>query len=60
MNYEQKKKFLQSEKKEAMKRDFKSSNERKSVVDGFKREFRSAKRAEKNKIKRDIKRKFGV
>jgi len=60
MNYKSERLLLKSKKREAMKRDFQSTKERKNVRDSFNAQFRSLKRSEKNKIKRNIKREFGV
>lgn len=51
---------LKDAKRAAMKREYNSSKERKAVKDSFNREFRSLKRSEKNKIKQNIKKEFGV
>ena len=53
-NYSQKRKLLKSQKREAMKRDFKASGERNNLIEGFKKEYRSIKRSEKNAIKKQI------
>jgi hypothetical protein len=58
--YENKMKGLKMRKKEAMKRDFKSSKERKSVVEGFKKEARSIKRSDKNKVKMDLRKEYDI
>jgi hypothetical protein len=60
MNYKSERLLLKSQKREAMKRDFKSSKERKNVRESFNAQFRSLKRSEKNKVKLDIKKEFGV
>lgn len=52
--YKNKRKQLKRRKREAMKGDFKSSKERKSVSDSFKRESRSLKRSEKQAVKKAI------
>ena len=52
--YKNKRKALKSAKRIAMKRDFKSSDERKSVRESFNREFRALKRSEKNKVKQKM------
>lgn len=58
--YKNKRKDLKNRKRKAMKGGFASSKERKGVVQSFKRESRSLKRSEKNKLKQDFKNKFGV
>lgn len=55
-----KRKDLKNKKREALKRDFNSTQERKNVKESFKREFRSLKRSEKNKLKNKLKKEFGV
>ena len=55
-----KRKELKEAKREAMKREYDSSKQRKAVKESFNREFRSLKRSEKNKYKNGIKREFGV
>jgi len=51
-----KRKELKDAKREATKREYDSSKQRKAVKESFNREFRSLKRAEKQKVKRDIER----
>lgn len=53
--YKHKRKDLKKRKREAMNRGFDSSTERKLTTQAFKRESRSLKRSEKNKIKIKIK-----
>lgn len=60
MSYKHKIKDLKRRKREALNEDFNSSKERKHVVETFKREARSLKRSEKNEIKNEIKKKFGI
>lgn len=55
-----KRKKLKDAKRAAMKKEYKSSDERKAVKDSFNREFRSIKRSEKNKVNQNIKKEFGV
>jgi hypothetical protein len=54
MNYSQRKKLLILKKREAMKREFNSSKERKSCRDGFNAAIRSLKRSEKQAVKKQI------
>lgn len=53
-NYKNRRKDLKNRKREAMKGDFKSAKERKSVSDTFKREARALKRSEKQVVKKAI------
>jgi hypothetical protein len=55
-----KRKELKDAKREAMKKEYDSTKQRKAVKESFNREFRSLKRSEKNKVKQDIKKEFGV
>jgi len=59
-NYNQERKRLKKAKRAGLKRKFNSTQERKNAKESFNREFRSLKRSEKNKVKTDIKREFGV
>jgi len=60
MNYNQERKRLKNAKREAMKRKFQSTSERKNVRESFNSSFRSLKRSEKNKFKQNTKLTFGV
>lgn len=55
-----KRKELKDAKREAMKREYDSSKQRKAVKESFNREFRSLKRSEKQKVKKDIERELDV
>ena len=59
-DFKKKRKNLRDRKREAMEEEFKSSKERKGVVNSFKRESRSIKRSEKNEIKRVLRNSFGI
>lgn len=59
-DYKKKRKDLRDRKREAMTEEFKSSKERKGVVNTFKRESRSIKRSEKNEIKKVLRNNFGI
>ena len=59
-DYKKKRKDLRDRKREAMTEEYKSSKERKGVVNTFKRESRSIKRSEKNEIKRVLRNSFGI
>ena len=58
--YKKKRKSLRDEKREAMKEEFRSSDERKATVKSFKRMSRSIKRAERNEIKKTLKEEYGL
>lgn len=53
--YDKKKLEIKDKKRKLNEINFKSSNERKSIKDNLNKEYRSVKRAEKSKIKKDIK-----
>ena len=59
-DYKKKRKDLRDRKREAMTEEYKSSKERKGVVNSFRRESRSIKRSEKNEIKRVLRNSFGI
>ena len=57
--YKYKRRWLKDKKREAMSDDL-TANERKQITKSFKRESRSLKRSEKNKVKRDLKDEYGI
>ena len=59
-DYKKKRKDLRDRNREAMTEEYKSSKERKGVVNSFRRESRSIKRSEKNEIKRVLRNSFGI
>jgi hypothetical protein len=59
-DFKKKRKGLRDRKREAMEEEFKSSKERKGVINTFKKESRSIKRSEKNEIKRNLRDQFGI
>jgi len=58
--YKKKRKSLRDEKREVMKEEFRSSDERKATVKSFKRMSRSLKRSERNNIKKLLKDEYGL
>jgi len=58
--YKKKRKSLRDEKREVMKEEFRSSDERKATVKAFKRMSRSIKRSERNNIKKLLKEEYGL
>ncbi len=57
--YKYKRKDLKKRKREALDEDL-TSNERKQITKSFKRESRSLKRSEKNKVNRDLREEYNI
>ena len=57
--YKNKRKDLKKRKREALEEDL-TANERKQITKSFKRESRSLKRSERNKVKRDLKEEYDL